>query len=404
MGALRFRAVSPGWAVTSALAFMLLVASFVVACSSDEPAPSPDPTETPYPLAADAPPYDGPFRPVEGLFSEPRETVVDTVRSLGRQPETPFPPWDGESVVLYNLESGEVVDLGEGSIGPGFHVFSPDGARFVWVVGASSSPENPPGKVWVIDLETMERRSYGDARFASFENERSLVLTAVSFGMTSVDLESGEAVEREQDGLAFLRMHYPAGYVLEQLDFPSGPDPQRYRIVPDDGSEALEFDAGFSSPFGSDSDALFVMTLPLDGTMNVFHLELAGGTVSFIATVRTPPRSFPFIGVVDVNGVEALAIGDNVCGPGDGRTLLYESATGALTAIERPLRLGFGQFAGGLGVGGFSTLAQAIVDVETMEYTHVLPAPGVWSAHGRWAAVGPSMLLDFDPCTQGPDG
>ena len=28
-------------------------------------------------------------------------------------------------------------------------------------------------------------------------------------------------------------------------------------IVPDDGSEALEFDAGFSSPFGSDAEALF---------------------------------------------------------------------------------------------------------------------------------------------------
>ena len=26
-----------------------------------------------------------------------------------------------------------------------------------------------------------------------------------------------------------------------------------------------------------------------------------------------------------------------------------------------------------------------------------LPAPGVWSLGGRWAAVGPS-LLNFDPC------
>ena len=87
-----------------------------------------------------------------------------------------------------------------------------------------------------------------------------------------------------------------------------------------------------------------------------------------------------------------------------GRTLLYEPSTRTLTAIDRPLRVGFGQFAGGLGVGGFSTMAQAVVDIGTVEYTHVLPAPGVWSADGRWAAVGPSPLADFDPCAQELEG
>ncbi len=383
---------------------MLLVA-LALACTSDEPPPAPEPAETPYPLPADAPPYDGPVRPVEGLFTEPRETVVDAVRSLGPQPETPFPPWDGESVVLYNLDSGDVIDLGQGDVGTGVGAFSPDGTRFVWTADALSASASPPNQlrdVWVIDLETMERRSYGEAWFASFDDDHTLSLVSPRLpGTILVDTESGEGIEREQEEFGFPRMHYPPGYVLEIIGFPEA---ERFRIVPDDGSEALEFDAGWAFPFGPDSDAVVVLMLPVGGTMNVFHLELAGRTVSLIATVGTTPRSLPFISPVDVNGVAVLAIGDNVCGPGDGRTLLYESATGALTAIDRPLRVGFGQFAGGLGVGAAGTLAQAIVDVETMEYTYVLPAPGVWSADGRWAAVGPSPLLDFDPCTPDLDG
>jgi hypothetical protein len=161
---------------------------------------------------------------VRGLFPTPRETEADVHRSIGPIPASQFSQWDGSSVVLYDLETGVERDLGEGSISA--WPFSPDGTKLAWISGplALRQGDAPAAanKVWVLDLTTMQRRSYGEGWQVTFHDDATLRITRDLGPLLSadfVDLFSGVPVSVDQSDLDVTRLitQYSHGYRVERL-------------------------------------------------------------------------------------------------------------------------------------------------------------------------------------------
>jgi hypothetical protein len=346
----------------------------LAACSSHG-APA-TPTGTPYVLPPDAPPYTGPTRPVAGLDAAPEATTVDATRTLAPLPPSPFGTWDGSSVVLFNLETGERIDLGPGRLMPS--TFDAQSTRFAWLATPSTSGDYD---VRTIDLDTRAQRDYGTGTYVVFANPQTLLIGRSS-GATRVDVATGADLGTPPPSTGSFRMHFP-GYVLGHVmpTPPTGLGATDWLIVPDDGKPALRFSA--------------IDAVPETGRPNIVALVPAGGTAYDIARIDVAAARATVVARVDFDGLtfpvavvpQGLAVGDRLC-HADGRILFYAFDGGRLTAVTT--HVAPAQLSGrSLGVGPGSDFAQAEVDPTTFRYQHVLPAPGVWSQDGRWAAIGP---------------
>ena len=345
-------------------------------------------------------------REVTGLFTEPRETKADVYRSIGPIPPSRFSDWDGSSVVLYNVASGAEIDLGEGSIG--FLPFSPDGTKFAWVSGpfqsTTGAPDGGVNTVWVLDLETMERRSYGEGWQVSFYSKARLRITTDAASAASpryVNLASGSPVSVELPDYdpSHVIVESPYGYRIERfVDDNDDIGNARHLIVPDDGSRALQFEAWIAVPLGANE--LLVMGAITDTTLNLFLLDIERGDATFIATMFGSSGIFPrfgFAGWADTGGVPtAIAWSEYGCDPLEGRTRIYDLRSGTLTELDRGLPIS-GIRGDGLSLGSDPHRITTL-DPETLEYGPVMPGEvgAVWSRDRRWAANGQSTLTQLE--------
>ena len=394
------------------------VALIVAACTGDAAPRIEKPTPVPTAerlRAADVPPHEGSTRTLTGLFTEPRETEADIYRSLGPIPRSRFSDWDGSSVVLYDVDTGAEIDLGEGNIS--FSPFSPDGRKFAWVSGPLMFSPSALGsgasanEVWVIDLETLERRSYGEGWQVEFEDDNTLRVMERLGGREYrlIDLDIGELFAGRNDAGEDVEtlqiVQYPFGYRLERSVEGTGVATGfQNLLVPDDGSPALQFTSWLAIPL--DADELLVGVATGSSSLNLFLVDIAAAEATFIATARgiqSGPGRFSFVREAPAAPPTHVVWSEYGCDPERGRTRIYDLSSRTLTEIDRALPLAFGT--GGRLALGFLNFRRAVLDLETLEYSDVMPGEfgPAWSGDERWAANGRSIfsLVGTDPCEQG---
>ncbi|MEE8422300.1 MAG: hypothetical protein V3S31_05940 [Dehalococcoidia bacterium] len=395
---------------------LAMVAMVVAACTGDDAPRIEKPTPVPTAerlRAADVPPHEGSTRALTGLFTAPRETQADVTRSIGPIPPSRFSQWDGDSVVLYEIATGAETDLGEGSIA--LSPFSPDGRKFAWVSGpltfSPSALDSGANEVWVIDLETLERRSYGKGWQVEFEDDNTLRVTERLGGREYrlIDLDIGELFavrdDASEDADTLRIVQYPFGYRLERTVEGMGVATNSQNLlVPDDGSPALEFTSWLAIPLNADE--LLVGVAAGGSGINLFLVDIAAGEATFIATARgiqSVPARFSFVREAPAAPPTHVVWSEYGCDPERGRTRIYDLRSRTLTEIDRALPLAGGT--GGRLALGFLNFRRAVLDLETLEYSDVMPGGfgPLWSGDERWAANGPSIfsLVGTSPCEQG---
>ncbi len=369
---------------------MLAVALILAACSGS-PLGGGSGSATPYALPPDATPYHGPTRPVTGLDATPGPTHVDQTRALGPPPPSQLPAWDGTSVILYNLKTGERIDLGPGRITVGS--FAGGAGRFAWLVGPSSTVPMGQSPAWgtarVIDLATRQQRDYGRATNVGF-GEPGQLFVASAHGFVRIDLATG-ATATPTFATFPPSMHYP-GYIIEPLH-PAATPPTGgnagYLIVPDDGSPALTAQAAmlFAVPGGR---AVLALVRESGSVYGLFRVDVPSARATPVAWADFDGYDYP-LGLAS----DEIAIGDRLCHD-DGRIFVYHFDSERLDALRTnlpPVTIN----GNGFGVDGGADVARARINPTSLDYSTVLPTPGVWSPDGTWAAVGPTVYTRTTP-------
>ena len=294
-------------------------------------------------------------------------------------PVSSFPEHDRESTVLYDTETGELLDLGPGEWGR----FSPDGRYMVWAAGS------PATTLRVLDLVTREDRELGPARWVSdFVDDRTVdvFLPGTSNVRELVNIETGErtAAPSRPD-----RAPEAAGHLeLEASLLRSGDDPWPPALFTlrdtRSGAVVAEFEATLATFAGP--DGLLVGTPWTGESVNLYLVDLQGVQASFLATVRLD--QVPVMPLAATN--EAIAWTENYCRYPEpqGVTWYYERATGELVRLDRALWVGLTPD-GRLTDGSFGALS--ILDRQSLAYEVVLPDGTVdisWSPDYRYASRG----------------
>ena len=371
-------------------------------------------------------------RVLQGAFLEPLETAPDRTVLLGPPPAPAFEAWDRESVVLYDLQLGASTNYGPGY----FAGFSGDGARFGF---------NHQGKLWVVEIATGERTSYEiSGGRGSLVGDHYAIAPSANGSLLDLDTGLRTSVEQIDDPeLRYLveqRLRPSGGallgdgLVLRQADWEaalcadtSEPGKERCRAealerwtVEDlaSGEPLLSFRAVKAAPAGPGE--LVLATNPrcgradgsvawcedvaaelratqdragnnpvyVQGTMNIFLVDIATGEAEFVATAayRQHPFSWPLNWPLIASG-EYVIWTEAYCAQRQGKTRVFERASGQITELDVSEWVRWHD--GFVGFGAFTS--HAIVDPRTLEYVAAVPRElsGVqWSEDFRYAAVG----------------
>ena len=289
--------------------------------------------------------------PVTDLFTDPRPREPDERRELPSPRESSFGVWDGVSTLLYDTQTGEALNLGEGELGR----FSLDGRWMAWTGGPPGGIEQQ--EVWAIELATLERRSYGAGRFLRFVDE-DLALVRTSSQLIRLDLASG--AREPIDSAPTRRTITPDGYELQRIE------PNVYVLTdPRTEETLLEFEAYKAVPAGPGE--LAVATVPLDDWMNIFLVDIAAKRAMFVETVKlTVHGNWPFAATEDL-----VIWTEDYCNfSADEGTRIYERESGRLIELNESLWVTLTP--GGLIASG-SFGAKELIEPETLERIVVVP-------------------------------
>ncbi len=335
--------------------------------------PTPVPTATP-PAGA---------KPIVGLFDAPRPSELDETVVLGPPPAA-FPPWDGVSTTLYDIEGLSSAGLGPGGLGS----FSPDETRMVWVSGGYPLAG---GEAWLLDLGTMERTRLGAARLAFFLDDRRVAITAPGGNETEIlDLERGERTPSPfiPPGPPSGDQPTPEGYRLRRRDSPRF-DRGLYTLDdPATGRTLLQFEAYKAVPAGPGALAVATVPRPDDpsaplgqrtATVNVFLVDIATGKATFVATSRYADPNWSLAA-----NERYVMWTEGYCAVPQGKTRLYDRASSRLIELDASLWATFTP--GGLIVDG-AFGPKAFIDPETWQYRAVIRGAGDTSASASYRYV-----------------
>ncbi len=354
----------------------LLAMLLVAACSSS--------TTRPVESGVTDDPYRGPTIEVSGLFTEPRERAPDRLIELPEHPDSDFPRWNGQTVVVYDAATREVLhDLGLGSGGS----FSRDGSRFVWL-GPQGGTEGHD--VRVIDLASGVSRVIGRGFFASFVGLEGAVVIRLAGGASiAVNPVSGEEVETEFDfdidiaDTPVFNLATEFGYFFQQ-QFPKPGEQANARTIvfPAGDRKPLSFEGSWIRAV--DERTLATVVASQDKrSMNIFLIDIVDASATFLGTGGTP------MPVVGRSG--AAWVVRECTRTAHGR--FFDYATRELLGFDRSFKVNR--------IDGdrmlVSTLIQprpdAVLDRETFEYLEVYPGPMTFSIDGRFVAVSPVLDL-----------
>ncbi|MCH7488424.1 MAG: hypothetical protein IIB23_02210 [Chloroflexi bacterium] len=347
-----------GWAlgVTAFCTILLLACAGETSSTPTQPAPT---TLPPTPTALQ----------ITGLFSEPRASEPDSYRTLPPRPPSAFQPWDGVSTVLYDTLTGDELNLGEG----GFGTFSPDGMWMGWTAGPVFDFEEH--EAWVIELATLERRSLGPGNFLNYSDENHAFMRPRAGGRELVDLRTGEReptdsqTSAESDALRLRTRGSTLDGKLRLEQNGAGSDGVLpYSLVEiESGRVVLGFEA-FTASLTWQGE-IVLGTVPRDGTINIFVVDISTGEATFIATsALTRLANWPLV----ANDDYIIWTEDNCAFPNPGMTRIFDRRTNTLTELDASLRWFKLTPDGLIARGDFG--AHELIDPETLEYVVVVPS------------------------------
>ena len=336
------------------------------------------------------------------MFSAPRPSVPDARRSLPVPQAESFTPWNGTDVVLYDVDAMTELNLGRG----GLAGFDAEGRRLLWISGDILGRDDTGQQLWVMEIASRERRSFGPARVYSVVDETHLAVVLPGTNRWElVDITTGARVALggppEQRPTRVLTE--AAGFRLEVIATPQ-PYPYAYtafRVVDTSGRlSPLEFET-FRAQLAPDG-TLFILTPPVDlqpqvgffagqgswGMSNVFEVDPTTGRATWIASAATSTNGSPFAA-----GDRYIVWTENYCNIGtasrasDGRTRIYDRRARTLTELDQGLFVADVTPRNELAVGTFG--ADALIDASSLAYrVRFRESDRVWSKDYRYAVVG----------------
>lgn len=311
--------------------------------------------------------------PVAGMFEAPRSLPVAS-RELappGRELAQSLPPptfaWNGTSTMVYDRETGTVVDLGPGEPG----AFSPSGEWMAWV-----SEDRFTGTLHALNLRTGERKDLGAGGYVAMfiDDERFLVDSNNSDGVL-VNVLTGEREPVTDRSQLFAAIDQPP-FTMETEGY--GPGGQSVHVYDAKGQLILNFNA-LIARFTTESE-LVVVTIPQDGRANIFTIDLETGVASYIATTLAASTGFAVAG-----NRTHIAWSPDVC-QNPGETWVLDRATDLFTHAPKALLVS--PAPDGWLATGFTGL-ERLIDPDTMQYAFISPAGWPrWSLDYRYVSVG----------------
>jgi hypothetical protein len=344
------------------------------------PAPTSERTTSPNPTAAATPtaaptatatPH--PVSEFNGVFTTPGLREQSEPRPLIPGVESPFAAHDGQSVVLYDTESGTARDLGPGMLG----TFTEDGQYMAWT--------DANGQLWYIELPDGEPVTLGPGG-GLFAIAGAVIGVNSPVAKGRWDLATETFTEGGLPGNGAVRSEQGT-YVLWR-DFSSG---QGVEVVVQEGGERLlRFDGVIDASFAAAGE-LALATDERGGLSNLFLLRIETAEVEFVATAGARLGYVPFV------ANERWAVWtDDLCGhvlrgpENQGTTKVLERTTG------RTFDLGEALFPEGFTPDGRLRVgsnfgALALIDLDSWSYDILLPEGNVdvhWSPDYRYASRG----------------
>jgi hypothetical protein len=442
-----------------AMRFAVLLITFlgstlVLACSGDDktgtrppqPSATSGATATAEPAASATSGVGTAVRGITGLFTDPRPSQPDVHVTLPPRPRSPFKNWDGESVVVYDIE-----DMTEKDFGPGLAPsLSPDGAHLAYNV----TEQGRPDRVRVVDFatgDTLDEFEWTQG-LGGFVTDDFISLGSVAPRQQVYDLRNREIVFADDvDDPALVaataaRAAGQSGFLIEDgsyrlrqrlynehgVDICTSRDDLEYERCRAEASEdwtledvqsgdvLLRFQALVAGSAGNGE--LVVATSPVcngqdgtqarcedlryelrsndppgefsfeevHGTTNIFLVNIETGMATFVATASFSentqewPSNWPLI----ADGDYVVWTGSYCSQDAPSNTRIYHRATGKIMELDASLWVKFTR-TGDLGVDPFGP--KAILDIATLDWDIVLPA-GVTdvgeSPNGRYLVVG----------------
>lgn len=331
--------------------------------------------------------------PVQGLFRRPRPIPTpDRFLTLGTRP-SPFSPWDGYSTVIYDVQTGTELDLGDGSLAS----FSSDSTKAVWSAGRGERTPSGSWVAWLIDLTTGDRTRLGPTDFsAGFRPDGRIVLTPPgSRRRVAIDPTTGEreTLPRRGTGPEPLRIAGTNGqvYLVERAALSAYPYLRSRVVVTDAASGALvaAFPAYRVGPAGPGE--LVVATTPENNATNIFVLDVESRRATYVATSAWAPPNWPLAA-----NDRYVMWTDGYCATPQGKTRLYDRHARQLIELDATLWAGFTP-SGLIAARPFG--ADSLIDPATGDYITAIPGRNpasrsgsswdiTWSPDYRYASHG----------------
>lgn len=306
----------------------------VLSLRGDEPPAGAPPAEA-SPSATTTPAASSPSPTLPPPPPTPRQIVLDTserpqpaetTRVLGPPPDSVFPPWDGVSTVIYDIERRVAIDLGPG-VQPA--AFNKEETYAVWVSGTVGVQGN---EAWLLDLQSGARKSLGPARIAGFTDDGKVVTYAPSGNdRFVVDPVTGQRMPATDETSNFFTTnpapYPPPGYTIDPPG-PHSPDVRTFAVKDaTTGATYITFEAVTAAMAGPNHVA--AISPPVNGTADVYLIEIATGATTFVARAIPGKDNIPFS--ADENSILWT---DGFCGTPQGMVTMFDRRTGALTRFD----------------------------------------------------------------------
>jgi hypothetical protein len=384
-------------------------------------------------------PVPTPLRQVKGLFNDPRSTTPSQRISLGA-PVSPFTPPDGRTVIVYDLATGK-----EQRFEPGY-AGSFAGDYFTYWADSQEG--------WLVNLRTGERRSLGKTTGApGFADDNTVLLkqdtifdvpTGQTVAVADLPAQRRGEIERFLQGTGTysgdVRLkdgsiwHATQAIRLSQCDKGStlsayavcgARERQDLMLVNDQGRVLYHFRAGLVYPSFDSELMLFtpgvcedggkvVDCLDLaertaspspyssdwkliEGTTNLFSLDLETGQATFIATSRYVLNTRNMSSLANLVADDRYVIWTEGFCYENGVTRVYDRRTKRITEIDEAMVMQFA--AGKLRAGPYYPLW--LLEPGTWRRVATLPTENGtqyhWSKDNRYVAAG-TILGKGGPC------
>lgn len=295
-----------GGAAVIAVSAAVVVSAVLLGGGNEPLAPGPtsSPTgqPTPGPTATAAPtlPPDPGAPTISGFFTEP-QPLPDPVVVEFALPDATFASVDPQHAVIFDIAAGETIDLGPGDM----PFFNPGGTRAAWMAGDDHGAADAETRI--IDLETGTITTLDEGRRVNWISDTEILVSrGDQLPYAIVDVRTGRSEDVEERDIPpeywapELQPSEGLHYQFEATDWRPSSDglwqagEATWTVSRIGAGEVAVLDAYFVTEA---DDATVLVATELtgpDGLSNLFLVDIATSTASFVATIRAGEKNYTF--------------------------------------------------------------------------------------------------------------